>query len=98
VAPSDASTSERTAAKRSQGYVQAGLLSREIKEFGVPTPLTNAEGNIASSVMRELLGDPARSENHGMHGIFMRENREVPRLPATPIRWRAAQGRPRPQA
>ncbi len=98
MAPSDASTLVRAEAKRSQGYVQAGLLSREIKEFRVPTPLTRPEGNIANSAMRELLGDPARSENHGMHGIFMRENREVPRLPATPIRWRAAQGRPRPQA
>ena len=30
---------------------------------------------------RELLEDPARSENHGMHGTSMRENREVPRSP-----------------
>ena len=29
---------------------------------------------------RELLVGPARSENHGMYGTFMRENREVPRL------------------
>ncbi len=28
------------------GYVQAGLLSREIKGFGVPTSLSEAEGNI----------------------------------------------------
>ena len=30
--------------------------------------------------MREPPGDPARSENQGMYGIFMRENREIPRL------------------
>ena len=30
---------------------------------------------------RELAADPARSENQGMHGSSMRENREVPRPP-----------------
>jgi len=47
---------------------------------------------------RELLGDPARSENLGMHGISMRENREVPSSPVGVIAGRAAQGRPRPHA
>ncbi len=47
---------------------------------------------------RELLADPARSENHGMYGTSLRENREVPRSPVAVIRWRAAQGRPRPHA
>lgn len=60
--------------------MQAGLVGREIKEVGVPTLLTEAEGNTAGGVMRELSGDPARSENQGMYGIFMRENREIPRL------------------
>jgi hypothetical protein len=40
---------------------------------------------------RELLAGPARSENHGMYGTFMRENRESP-LPARPPGQRA--GRP----
>ena len=62
--------------------MQAGLLSREINEFGVPTPLNRSEGNIAGGVMRESLADPARSENLCMCGIFMRENREIPRLPS----------------
>lgn len=78
-----------------QGYVQARLLSREIKEFGVPTPLSRAEGNITGGAMRELSGDPARSENQGMYGIFMRENREIPRLPVPLITGRAAQETPR---
>ena len=47
---------------------------------------------------RELLGDPARSENQGMHGNSMRENREVPSSPVWLITGRAAQGRLRPHA
>ena len=45
---------------------------------------------------RELLVGPARSETLCMYGTFMRENREVPRLPVGRITGRAAQGRPRP--
>ena len=71
--------------------MQAGLLSREIKEFGVPTPLTGLEGNILGSVIRELSGDPARSKNQGMYGISMRENREIPYSPVRVMSGRAAQ-------
>ena len=78
--------------------MQAGLLSREIKEFGVPTSSNGAEGNIAGGVMRESPADPARSENLCMYGIFMRENREVPCSPVRLIVGRAAQGRLRSQA
>ena len=46
---------------------------------------------------RELLTDPARSENHCMHGTSLRENREISCLPVWLITGRAAQGRPRPQ-
>jgi hypothetical protein len=53
--------------------VQAGLLSREIKEFGVPTWLTTSEGNIGCGVTREPQSDPARSENLCMYGVFMRD-------------------------
>ena len=35
-----------------------------------------AEGNTAGGVMRESPADPARSENQGMYGTSMRENRE----------------------
>ncbi len=72
--------------------MQAGLLSREIKEFGVPTPLNRSEGNTAGDVMREPSADPARSKNQGMHGVSMRENREIPRSPVRLITGRAAQG------
>jgi RNA-directed DNA polymerase len=44
----------------------------------------------------ESLVGPARSKNLCMYGIFMRENREVPSLPAVLIAERAAQGRLRP--
>lgn len=58
--------------------VRAGLvLSREIKGFGVPTSLTEAEGNIAGGVIREPSGGPARSKTLCMHGISAHENREV---------------------
>jgi hypothetical protein len=60
---------------------------------GVPTPLTGPEGNIVGSVTRELLVDPARSKNLCMRGIFMRENREVPRLARLTDHGRAAQAR-----
>src|SRR5438128_10538483 len=43
---------------------------------------------------RELLVGPARSENHGMHGTSMRENREVPRSPVGLITGQAAQATP----
>ena len=72
--------------------MQARLLSREIKEFRVPTSLARAEGNIAGGAMREPSGDPARSENQGMCGIFMRENREIPRSPVQLIIGRARSG------
>ncbi len=36
---------------------------------------------------RESLADPARSRNLGTHGIFMRENREIP---WSPVLWSGA--------
>jgi hypothetical protein len=42
--------------------------------------------------MREPPAGPARSENQGMCGTFMRENRESPCLPVRLISGRAAQG------
>ena len=48
----------------------------------MPTLSQPAEGNIVGGVIREPLADLAGSENLCMHGISMRENREVPRSPA----------------
>jgi RNA-directed DNA polymerase len=55
-----------------------------------------AEGHTGSSVIRELLPDPARSKNLSMRGISMHENREVPGSPVRLIIERAAQARSRP--
>ena len=49
--------------------------------FGVPTSSNEAEGNIAGGAIASRPVDPARSKNLCMHGIFMRENREIPRSP-----------------
>ncbi len=54
------------------------------KHSGAPTLSLQAEGNTASGAMREPLAGSTRSETLSMHGIFSRENREVPRSPAAP--------------
>jgi hypothetical protein len=60
--------------------------------------VNSAEGNTVIGAMREPLADPAWSENHGMYGNSMHENRESPCSPAWPITRRAAQGTLRRQA
>ena len=50
-----------------------------------------AEGNTAGGVIASRLVDPARSENQGMRGAFMRENPGDPVI-ARPVDDRA--GRP----
>jgi hypothetical protein len=50
--------------------------------FGVPTSSHEAEGYITGGVSASRLVDPARSENLRMHGVLMRENREIPCSPA----------------
>jgi hypothetical protein len=54
--------------------------------------LSIAEGNTAGGATSEPLADPAWSENHGMYGNSMRENREIPYPPDPLITGRAAQG------
>jgi RNA-directed DNA polymerase len=55
--------------RRSVGRGRAGwAIEPRNQWFGVPTLSQQAEGNIAGGVMRESSGDPARSENLGMHG------------------------------
>jgi RNA-directed DNA polymerase len=45
--------------------------------FGVPTLSPRWKATLPRRY-REPLVDPARSENQGMRGAFMRENREIP--------------------
>ena len=63
--------------------MQAGLLSREISGSGCRR-CQEAEGNTAGGVSASTSADPARSENQGMYGTSMRENREIPSL-ARPV-------------
>jgi hypothetical protein len=60
--------------------------------------VVTAEGNIAGGAKRESPVDPARSEIHGMYGISMRENREIPHPPTRLISGWDAQGTPRREA
>ena len=56
------------------GVVRAGLLSREITLFGVPTLSYQAEGHVADGVSASRSGDPARSGNPGTHeALHVRE-------------------------
>jgi hypothetical protein len=45
------------------GCVQAGLLSLEMGNTGVPTRCVSSEGNIVGGAFREPSSDPAGSEN-----------------------------------
>ena len=51
-----------------------------------------AEGNIAGGASASRRGTLRGHGNHGMYGTFMRENREIPCLPAWLITGRDAQG------
>ena len=64
--------------------------SREIKKSGVPTPLSEAEGNILDGVIGKPYMDPARSETLRMRGNSLRRNREIPQAPVAD----GAAGRP----
>jgi hypothetical protein len=92
VAPSYALAFREGAATRWAGVRAGRAIEPRNHGFGVSTALARAEGNIAGGAMREPSGNPARSENQGMCGIFMRENREIPRSPVHLITGRVAQG------
>ena len=61
------------------------VLSREISRSGVPTPLSEAEGNTGGGAIASRPSDPAQSETPCMHGNSLHENREIPRSPVA--RW-----------
>jgi RNA-directed DNA polymerase len=54
-----------------------------------------AEGNTVGGVMRESSTGPARSENQGMYGISMGENREIPLLAQPADHWVGRSGNTR---
>jgi hypothetical protein len=59
-------------------------------EFGVPTLSEWWKATLLVALCESPV-DPARSENHGMYGTSMRENREVP---LSPVRVDLRAGRP----
>jgi len=52
--------------------------SCEIRSFGMPTPLFEAEGHTGGGVMGEPFSDPAQSETLCMRGNSLCGNREIP--------------------
>ena len=82
MAPSHALALVRAQAKCWQGYMQAGLLSREIGLIPGCRRCPKSGRQRCRQRYRELPADPARSKNPSMRGASMRENREVPCSPA----------------
>jgi RNA-directed DNA polymerase len=62
------------------GVRMGRVLSREIRQFGTPTPLSNAEGNTPHGRNRESVSGPTRSETPRTYGTSTRENQEISRL------------------
>jgi hypothetical protein len=57
--------------------VQAGLLSREIKEFGVPT-LSQGRKALSLVALARVASGPRAVKEPGHAQNLMRENREIP--------------------
>jgi len=60
-------------------------LSCEINHSGVPTPLTQAEGNTGQGDRGESCTAPAQSKTLRMRGNSLHGNRETPRTPAAEV-------------
>ena len=73
--------------------VRAGqaIEPRNGSSSGVPTLLVVRKATPLAA-LSQVAEDPARSENHGMYGNSMRENREIPCSPVRLITGQAAQG------
>jgi hypothetical protein len=54
-------------------HVQAGLLSREIKEFGVPTPLTGRKATSLAALCASRQGPRAVGEPVHVRNLHARE-------------------------
>ena len=99
MAPSHASASARTLVKRWSGVPAGRAIEPRNQAFrGADAVRMSGRQHRRRRFRREPLVDPARSENLCMQGVFMHENREIPRSPVALITGRAAQGRLRPHA
>ena len=63
------------------GACAGSVSSREIKGSGVPTPLTEAEGNIAGRVFASGRRTPRGRRPGACTRVSRRENREIPWSP-----------------
>ncbi len=73
--------------------VRAGQpLSREIKQSGAPTLLSEAEGHTDEGATREPSKGPARSQTLSMHGNSLHRNWEISSVPAEPVNVCGAAG------
>lgn len=96
--PDHASTSVRVAAKRWIGARAGRAIEPRNHSIRGADVVYEIGRPHRQQRYRKLLTDPARSENHCMHGTSLRENREISCSPVWLITGRAAQGRPRPHA
>jgi len=85
----------RASAKHWKGHVQAGLLSREITEFGMPTRSKHVEGNIAGGVIASRQGIPRGQRTRACTESSCARTGRSHVLPVWLITGRAAQGTPR---
>ena len=72
----------RASAKRWQGSCGLGYGAAKERWFGVPTLSQRAEGHVCGGVIASRRGTLRGQRAWARTKIFMRENREVPWLPA----------------
>src|SRR5215469_5115427 len=82
--PKSCGCGRKTSAEALTGAHAGQPSSCEIRQSGVPTPLSEAEGNTGIGVTGEPVTDPAQSETLCMRGNSSHGNREIP---ASSIPW-----------
>src|SRR5215469_15210479 len=79
--PKSCGCGRKTSAEALTGAHAGQPSSCEIRQSGVPTPLSEAEGNTGIGVTGEPVTDPAQSQTLCMRGNSSHGNREIPSLP-----------------
>jgi RNA-directed DNA polymerase len=88
--PESCGGSRKASAEALTGAHAGQPSSCEIRQSGVPTPLSEAEGHTGTGVTGEPVTDPAQSQTLRMRENSSHGNREIPSLPAAD----GATGRP----
>jgi RNA-directed DNA polymerase len=81
--PESCAASREAGGEALTGAHTGTVLSRENRQSGAPTPLSEAEGNMTRGRYREPPDSPTRSQTRSTCGTSLRENREIPGPPAT---------------